>query len=52
MRIHSGAYVMCSISMFTADELFHIAVKERAKGNIKEANKIMAMAYNLSKRNN
>lgn len=39
---------MCSISMFTADELLHIAAQEKAKGNHKEAIKIMRLAYTVA----
>lgn len=41
---------MCSISMFTADELITLAAQERAKGNKKEALKLMRLAYNLVSR--
>lgn len=43
---------MCSISMFTPDELVQVAAQERAKGNKKEAIKIMALAYKLTSRTN
>jgi len=43
---------MCSISMFTPDELVQAAAQERAKGNKKEAIKIMALAYKLTSRTN
>lgn len=38
---------MCSISMFTPEEIIELAVEERIKGNVKESIRLMALAYKL-----
>lgn len=43
---------MCSISMFTADELIQLAAQERAKGNKKKAIRLMALAHQITSRVN
>lgn len=43
---------MCSISMFTADELLLLAAQERSKGNKKEALRLMKLAYYAANRVN
>jgi hypothetical protein len=39
--------MMCSISLFTADELFQVAAELSSKGKAKEAFNVMGMAIKL-----